>query len=824
MAQEFNQDFEGFLQHFSDNALNSLKAADQIAGEMGSPYIGTEHLLLGVLRQKSSVGARLLSGVGVTFDRAKLALNLGPRTLVAAPAIKRLSETAKLTLKMGWEVAQEFNQEACGTEHVVFSILSQKNSQATVLLANMNVNLPKLTADVETLLGRQGLESASRVGPSGPGLKRRSALDYFGIDLTAQARDGKLDPVIGRNDQIQRTITILNRRQKNNPVLIGEPGVGKTAIVEGLASRIVNEQVPPSLLDKRIITLDLAGMLAGTKYRGEFEERLKRVIKELKETDSTIVFIDELHLLVGAGAAEGAIDAGNILKPALARGKLQVIGATTTAEYTKHVEKDAALERRFQPIMVPPSTKTETLAILRGLSDSYAKYHGLEIADNVLQEAVNLADRYINDRQMPDKAIDLLDEASAQLKVEKGKIDPKVRQQIKQLQLTKLKIDEAVASEDYEQAARYKQEQRQAEKQLKILRANQPKTSRLALTADDLAKVISIWSGVPVQQVIKTEARYLLSLEKRLTKQIIGQKQAVSAVARAIRRSRSGVSSAKRPIGSFLLLGPTGVGKTELARVLAREFYADQSALIKLDMSEFAERHTVSRLIGAPAGYVGFDQPGQLTEKVRRRPYSLILFDEIEKAHPDVFNILLQILEDGTLSDAKGRAVNFCNTVVILTSNIGADKLQQEISLGFSAQSPSQRQQLAKLHDINQAKVTKELKQIMKPELLNRLDKVLVFESLSQASVKQIIEVQLQELADRLLERKLGLKVSAAAKAHLAKAGYDPKNGVRPLRRVIQDQLEDKIAEAILDNQLQTGDVVNISLKDGQIQLSQLKE
>ena len=826
MANPFDPDFESFLQHFTDHALKSIRYADQLAGETGEAYIGTEHLLLGILRHKSSVGARLLSGAGVTFDRARLALNLSPRTLVVNSTIKRLSETAKLTLMRAWEVAQEYNQEACGTEHVIFSILSQKNARATGLLADMNVDIDKLSGEVEGLLGRQGLESAGRLGrPRQPSFKRRSALDYFGLDLTAQARQDKLDPVIGRQDQIQRTVTILNRRQKNNPVLIGEPGVGKTAVVEALAQRIVSEEVPPSLLDKRIITLDLAGMLAGTKYRGEFEERLKRVIKELRESDSTIVFIDEMHLLVGAGAAEGAIDAGNILKPALARGKLQVIGATTTDEYTKHVERDAALERRFQPVLVPPANKSETLAILRGVVERYANYHGLEIGDQVLQDAVVLAERYINDRQMPDKAIDLLDEAAAYLRVKKGKIDPKHRQQLKTIQLTKHKIDEAVSGEDYEAAARLKQQLQQAEKDLKtIRRRHRPSGRKLTLSSDDLAQVISSWSGVPVAQVIKSEARYLLSLEKRLAKQVVGQPEAVGAVAKAIRRSRSGVGSRKRPIGSFLFLGPTGVGKTELARVLAREFYADEQALVKLDMSEFAERHTVARLVGAPAGYVGFDQPAQLTEQIRRRPYSLVLFDEIEKAHPDVFNILLQIMEDGVLSDAKGRSINFSNTIVILTSNIGADKLHQEVNLGFSAESALQQQQLKQLHQRNIAKITKELKRLMKPELLNRLDKTLVFQALSQANIRQIVDVQLKDLAQRLLERKLGLQATSKVKAYLAKTGYDPKNGVRPLRRLIQDELEDQIADALLENRLAAGDVVKVSLKADQVQISRLKE
>jgi ATP-dependent Clp protease ATP-binding subunit ClpC len=693
-------DFQEFLNHLTNNALQSLKHADAIARSFGSAYIGTEHLLLGVLAQDGSMGSKILGDSGVTLDRARLALNLTPKTLVVNVGAKGLSETAKLTLKMAYDIAQDYAQDYCGTEHILFSILSQKNARATILLREMNVNIDNLTSELEQFLNHQQYDEQA-VGDSRRRSKKnvkKTALDYFGSDLTLQARQGKLDPVVGRDNQIRRVIVILNRRTKNNPVLIGEPGVGKTAIVEGLAQRIIAEDVPDSLLDKRIVVLDLAGMIAGTKYRGEFEERLKKVMAELEKDRQTIVFIDELHLIVGAGAAEGAMDAGNILKPALARGKIQLIGATTTAEYTKHIEKDAALERRFQPIQVPETSVSETLAILKGLRGHYEAFHGVTLSDEVLDDATQLAKRYINDRFMPDKAIDLIDETAAHLRVDKGKTSPEVRALQKELKLVNAQIDEAVDSEDYERAAKAKTRASQINDQLKKLHASGNKAKRLNVTSEDVADVVSRITGVPVKKVIRSEAKYLLNLEKTLGKFIIGQDEAVEAVSKAIRRNRSGIGSDKRPIGSFIFLGPTGVGKTELARVLAREFFGSDNALVKIDMSEFGEHHNVSRLVGATAGYVGYDDGGQLTDKIRRQPYSLVLFDEIEKAHPDVFNMMLQILEDGYLTDGKGRRIDFTNTIVIMTSNIGADKLQKEASFGFHAKNDGDLKDLDDLH------------------------------------------------------------------------------------------------------------------------------
>jgi len=808
-------DFQEFLARLTNNALHSLKHADAIARASGSAYIGTEHLLLGVLAQEGSMGSKILEGAGITLDRARLALNLTPKTLVISMGGKGLSETAKLTLKMAWEIAQDFNQDYCGTEHVLYSILSQKNARATTLLRDMTVDTDKLSAEVEQFLNRQQYEeedralgTRSRRGKNG----RKSALEFFGNDMTELARQGKLDPVVGREAQIKRVITILNRRTKNNPVLIGEPGVGKTAIVEGIAQRIVNEEVPDSLLDKRIVTLDLAGMIAGTKYRGEFEDRLKKVIAELESDKSTIIFIDELHLIVGAGAAEGSMDASNILKPSLARGKIHMVGATTTDEYTRYVEKDAALERRLQPVQVPETTPSETHAILKGLRKHYEEFHGVKVDDEVLSDTVQFARRYINDRYMPDKAIDLLDETAAYLRVNKGKTPPEMRQLQKELKLVNNRIEDAVDTEDYEKAAREKQKASQINDQIKELETTHKTGKPITITSDDVAETVARMTGVPVTKVIRSEAKYLVNLEKNLSKYVIGQDEAVETVARAVRRSRSGISSEKRPIGSFIFMGPTGVGKTELARVLAREFFGSEETLVKLDMSEFGEHHTVARLVGAPAGYVGYDDGGQLTDKIRRHPYSVVLFDEIEKAHPDVFNMLLQILEDGVLSDAKGRKIDFTNTIVIMTSNIGAEKLQKEGSFGFSA-AGAQLNNLDDLHDANKSMVLDDLKKMMRPELLNRIDKVIVFRTLTKKDALKILDLQLDDLRTRLVKKGIGLEVTKAAKEHLLEQGYDTHNGARPMRRLLQETLEDSIAGGMLDESYQKGDVVNVSAK-----------
>ena len=821
-------DFQEFLNHLTNNALQSLKHADAIARSFGSAYVGTEHLLLGVLAQDTSMGAKILDGAGVTLDRARLALNMTPKTLVInVGGAKGLSETAKLTLKMAYDVAQDYAQDYCGTEHILYSILSQKNARATILLRDMNINIDGLNSELEQFLNNQQYEEQI-VGSDGKHrtkkTPKKTALDFFGTDLTHMARQGKLDPVVGRDNQIRRVITILNRRTKNNPVLIGEPGVGKTAIVEGLAQRIVTEDVPDSLLDKRIVVLDLAGMIAGTKYRGEFEERLKKVMSELEKDKQTIVFIDELHLIVGAGAAEGAMDAGNILKPALARGKIQLIGATTTVEYTKHIEKDAALERRFQPIQVPETTVSETLAILKGLRGHYESFHGVTLSDEVLEDATTLAKRYLNDRYMPDKAIDLIDETSAHLRVDKGKTSPEVRALQKEMKLVNAQIEEAVDSEDYERAARAKTRASQINENLKALHATNKNNKRLIVTSEDLADVVARITGVPVRKVIRSEAKYLLTLEKTLSKYVIGQKEAVTAVSKAIRRNRSGIGSEQRPIGSFIFLGPTGVGKTELGRVLAREFFGSDNSLVKIDMSEFSEHHNISRLVGAPAGYIGYEEGGQLTDKIRRQPYSLVLFDEIEKAHPDAFNMLLQILEDGCLTDAKGRKIDFTNTIVIMTSNIGAEKLQKEANFGFHAKNAHDLKDLDELHKTNESRIHDELKKMLRPELLNRIDKTIVFRSLTQRDIFKIIDLQINELRARLQRKGLSVQLSNGAKQYLLANGYDAHNGVRPLRRLIQDTIEDQLSLNLLDDKYTKGDIIQVASKKGALEYAVTNE
>ncbi len=815
-------DFAEFVSRLTDNAKTSLQHANAIARGYGSSYIGTEHLLLGVLAQGSSVGAKMLADASVTLERAELALNLAPRNIVISTGALMLSETAKLTLKMGWEVAQEFHQDHLGTEHILYSILNQKTARATTLLHEMNVDTTSLKADLEDFFDRQqdAFQDADATTVDAPRKsKRGGALETFGTDLTARARASKLDPVIGRDAQQERLVTILSRRTKNNPVLIGEPGVGKTAIVEGLAQRIAREEVPDHLLDQRVIQLDLAAMIAGTKYRGEFEERLKKVVSELRSAKNIIVFIDELHLLVGAGAAEGALDAANMLKPALARGELHMIGATTVDEYRKHIEKDSALERRFQPIMVPEPSLKDTTSIIKGLKSYYEKHHGVTISDEVIETTVHLADRYVSERFMPDKAIDVIDEAAALTRVTRLAKPSKRRDYIRQLKNLNEKMDEAVAAEDYERAALYKTRSVQINEKLDELKERYENKAPITLTEDHVAHAISVMTGIPVKRVQKSEAGLLRSLERHLSKYIIGQEEAVEKVARAVRRSRSGVASAKRPIGSFVFMGPTGVGKTELARVLAREVFGSEDALIKIDMSEFGERHNTARLLGAPAGYVGYDDGGQLTDKIRRQPYSVVLFDEIEKAHPDVFQLLLQLLEDGTLTDAKGRKVDFSNTIVILTSNVGAEAMQKEASLGFHAASRSDTKLLDDEHKSNTALAESALKKLMRPELINRFDALVTFRALTRREVGKIFTNLINELNDRLVTKGIHVVVTSSAKRHIISEGYDEKYGARPLRRAIQDLLEHSIADGILSGEYVKGTVLTAQARGGTIAL-----
>lgn len=820
-------DFAEFVSRLTDNAKTSLQHANAIARGYGSAYIGTEHLLLGVLAQGSSVGAKMLADAHVTLERAELALNLSPRNIVISTGALALSETAKLTLKMGWEVAQEFHQDHLGTEHILYSILNQKSARATTLLREMNIDVPELKGELEDFFDRQhnAFHDGDGTTTDAPKrTKRGGALETFGTDLTARAREGKLDPVIGRDAQQERLVTILSRRTKNNPVLLGEPGVGKTAIVEGLAQRIAREDVPDHLLDQRVVQLDLAAMIAGTKYRGEFEERLKKVITELKQSKNTIVFIDELHLLVGAGAAEGALDAANMLKPALARGELHMIGASTIEEYRKHIEKDSALERRFQSIMVPEPSLKDTLAIVKGLRNYYEKHHGVTISDEVLETTVHLADRYIAERFMPDKAIDVIDEAAALTRVNSSGKPSKLRDYIRQLKNLNEKMDEAVAAEDYERAALYKTRSVQINEKLDQIREQTESKTPIVLSEDDIAHAIAVMTGIPVKRVQKSEATMLRSLEKHLSKFIIGQDEAVEKVAQAVRRSRSGVASSRRPIGSFVFMGPTGVGKTELAKVVAREVFGSDEALIKIDMSEFGERHNTSRLLGAPAGYVGYDDGGQLTDKIRRQPYSVVLFDEIEKAHPDVFQLLLQLLEDGTLTDAKGRKVDFTHTIVILTSNVGADAMQREATLGFNAQSRSSDAKIEHAHRTNAEYAEQALKKLMRPELINRFDALVTFRALTRKEVGTIFNTLVGELNDRLARKGIHVVVKTAAKNFIIAKGYDEKNGARPLRRALQEELEHGIADGILSGEYEKGTVLTASVRKGTIVLDVTSE
>ena len=803
-----SENFGEFIARLTDNARTSLQHAEAIARGSGTPYVGTEHLLLGVLAQGSSVGAKLLADAGVTLNRAELALNLSPKKYVLRDSMSRMSETAVLTLKMAYDHAKELHQDYLGTEHILYSILRQKSARGTALLRDMNTDVEQLIEDLESYFDRQHSEYeeslSERVTAQKQSRKPKGALEIYGINLTEKAANGSIDAVIGRKKEEDRIITILSRRTKNNPVLIGEPGVGKTAVVEGLAKRIIDEAVPEHLLDKKIIQLDLSTLVAGTKYRGEFEERLQAIIDATRQQKNIILFIDELHLLVGAGSAEGAMDAANILKPALARGELHLIGATTVEEYRKHIEKDTALERRFQSILIQEPSLVDTQAIVKGLRPSYESHHGVSFTDDMLGLAVHLADRYISDRNMPDKAIDVIDEAAAIARVGRMNRPSKGRLLRKELAQLNDKIDDAVTNEDYERAALYKMRHSRVSQELQRIeegRSNSP----VEITEAHITESVAAITGVPVDKVHASDLRRLRNLERHLSKSLIGQKDAVETVTKAIRRSRSGITHGKRPIGSFVFMGPTGVGKTQFAKVLAEEVFGSEDSLIKIDMSEFGERHAASRLVGAPAGYVGYEDGGKLTDQVRRRPYSVVLFDEIEKAHPDVFQLLLQILEDGTLTDTHGRKVSFANTIIILTSNLGSDAMMKESTLGFSARTKKQREEVDTIHQENSRHAKQALDGFMRPELINRFTAIVVFKALSKREVGKVFDLLVDEVRDRVHAKGFGLKVDAAAKRWLIAHGFDTRNGVRPLRRAIEEHLEHAVAEMLLSQNPEKG-------------------
>lgn len=817
-------EFSEMMNRLSENARFALQKADLYSKKYNNGYMGTEHILLGLLAQDASEAAKILAKFDVNIDRAEKALGQEASEVKGgtAMAMMSLSESAVLTLRMADHYANERGARTVGTEYILYALVCQQSSRGAVLLTKMDVDLEELIAVIEQELDaqveherNQERKKEFRKGGQLRWLKK------YAQDLTEMAKDDKLDAVIGREREIERVVTVLSRRTKSNPVLIGEAGVGKTAIVEGLAERIVKNDVPGSLVGKRIFQVDLSNLVAGTKFRGEFEERIKGIIDEAVNNDDIILFIDELHLLSGAGAGESTMDAANILKPALARGQLQLIGATTMDEYRKYIEKDKALARRFQTVMVEEPSPAVTLKILKGIKSHYEKHHGVEIPEEMLETAINMSGRYINDRFMPDKVIDVIDEAAAIAKVAADKNGGSEYKKLKvQLKELEEQMQDAAEAENFEKAANLKQESEQIKKTLKEMKKKGAEDLPV-LSEDDLALAISLKTGIPVAKVHGSELELLGKLEDHLRKSVVGQNEAVKAVAKAIRRGRSGIADPERPIGSFLFMGPTGVGKTELARVIAREVFGGENALIKIDMSEFGEKHNVSRLVGAPAGYVGYEDGGKLTEAVRRKPYAVVLFDEIEKAHPDVFNMLLQILEDGVLTDGQGNKVKFNNTIVILTSNLGANEMYRENELGFTAKSLADRRRLEDEYENSKEVAMRELKKVMKPELINRLDAILVFHPLTQDNVERIFDNLVEELRKRLSTKGLALQVTPEVKKKLIEEGYDPKNGARPLRRVIEDKIETLVAEAMISGELDKGNIAKIGLareksKDGE--------
>ena len=813
---------------FTNRAKKAIDFANELAIELGHKYIGTEHILYGLVKEGSGVASKVLSNQGIEPDMiideiVNLVGNEMPitETLGFTPRSKRVIENAFIE-------ARKLGYNYIGTEHILIGILREADSIAARILLELNTNIPRLYNEIIRVIN-EGEDFVSNEGGNnskgrGKGSYNQTpTLNQFGVDLTKKAEEGKLDPIIGRKEEIERVIQILSRRTKNNPCLIGEPGVGKTAAVEGLAEKIASGDVPEILKGKRVVTLDISGMVAGSKYRGDFEERIKKALEETKKAGDVILFIDEIHTIVGAGAAEGAIDAANILKPLLARGEIRLIGATTLNEYRKYIEKDAALERRFSPVTINEPSEKDTIKILKGLRDKYEAHHGVKITDEAIEAAVKMSIRYINDRYLPDKAIDLIDEAASRAKL-KSFTEPdslkKLQEEIEKVESDK---EEAVRIQKFEKAAKLRDKQKELqrkyeEEQKKWKNKNNKMLANI--TEENVAEVISNWTGIPAKKITEDENERLKNLEKILHERVIGQDEAVEAVAKAIRRGRVGLKDPKRPIGSFLFLGPTGVGKTELSKALAQGLFGDENAMIRIDMSEYMEPHSVSKLIGSPPGYVGFDEGGQLTEKIRRKPYSVILFDEIEKAHPDVMNMLLQILEDGRLTDSQGRTVNFKNTVIIMTSNIGARLITDKKTLGFSKTNKDNKEKeesSKKEYEDIKKEVMDALKKELRPEFINRIDEIIVFHKLTDNEISKIIDIMLKEVTTRLEAQKIKIELEPEVKELIASKGIDKNFGARPLRRTIQSVLEDRLAEEILDNNLQKGKTNKIGVKDGKV-------
>ncbi len=799
---------------FTERAQKALTNAQNSAVELKHHYVGTEHLLLGLLKEPGEPIRALLGNVTYDAVMERVVALIGRGEEEVGGALE-LTPRGKKILEASMIESRRLGHTFVGAEHFWLAILREGEGVAYNILREMEVDGEKLRESILALLKSEESESDKESKPAAAGASDTPVLKQYGRDLTQAARNSELDPVIGRNQEIERIVQILSRRTKNNPVLIGEPGVGKSAVVEGLAQRIVTDNIPEILKDKKVMTLDMGSLIAGSKYRGEFEERLKNAIAEVRKAGNIILFIDEIHTLVGAGKAEGSMDAANILKPALARGEVQCIGATTLDEYRKHIEKDAALERRFQPVTVGEPSAEEALEILRGLRDKYEAHHKVRITDDALQAAVSLSDRYISDRFLPDKAIDLMDEAASRVRIQSYTAPPDVKSQEAQLSAVVTEKKEAIARQDYEKAAALRDQERKLKAEIENLRTaweQKKSATREIVTEEEIAQIVSSWTGIPVKKMTEGESQRLLHLEDVLHKRVIGQEEAVKAVSRAIRRARAGLQDPKRPIGSFIFLGPTGVGKTELCRALGEAMFGDEDALIRIDMSEYMEKHTVSRLIGSPPGYVGYEEGGQLTEAVRRKPYSVVLLDEVEKAHPDVFNILLQIMEDGRLTDNSGRVVNFKNTIIVMTSNAGAHAIGHSRVLGFGSTID-----IARSYETMKEQVMKEVKDIFRPEFINRVDELIVFHALEQNDIDKIAYLMLSQVADRLQKRGMHLKFENEVVALLAKEGYDPQYGARPLRRVIQRTVEDALSEEIIAGKLALGDDVRLYVADGKI-------